>query len=129
MRYLCAALLLIACGITTAGQDDNPKGIAPEFALKAVNSRTIRLSDYRGKVVLLNVWATWCAPCRAETPDLMKWQKQYQSKGLQILAVTSPPYKQVEVRKFARNFKLSYPTLDATEEMPKSYGAADVLTF
>jgi thiol-disulfide isomerase/thioredoxin len=63
---------------------------APELRLKDLNGRTVRLSDYRGKVVLINFWATWCPPCRAEMPDLIKLQREHRKDGLQIIGITYP---------------------------------------
>jgi thiol-disulfide isomerase/thioredoxin len=67
------ATLLILLPAVVTGQSNE----APALALKDLRGRTVRISDYRGKVVLLNFWATWCPPCRAEMPDLVKWQRQY----------------------------------------------------
>ena len=61
--------------------------MAKDFALKSTDGKTVRLSDYKGKAVLLNFWATWCEPCKIETPWLVELQKQYASQGLQILGV------------------------------------------
>ena len=68
------------------------QGPAPAFELKDIKGRIVRLSDFKGKVVLLNFWATWCAPCRAEMPDLVRLQNEYQSKGLQVVGMTYPDY-------------------------------------
>src|SRR5687767_1914667 len=77
---------------------------APSLVLKDIQGRTFRLNDYRGKVVLLNFWATWCPPCRAEIPELVKWQREYKEIGLQVIGVTYPPQKLINVRRFARRF-------------------------
>jgi thiol-disulfide isomerase/thioredoxin len=86
-RAVITATLLVALSSLVSGQDDKP---APQLALKDIEGHTLRLSDYRGKVVLLNFWAAWCAPCRAEMPDLVKWQREYKSRGLQVIGVTYP---------------------------------------
>src|SRR5678816_745699 len=65
--------------------------IAPQLELKDLNGRTVRLSDYKGKVVLINFWATWCPPCRAEMPDLVRLQREHANQGLQIIGITYPP--------------------------------------
>jgi len=92
------------------------KNAAPQLVLKDVEGHTLRLSDYKGKVVLLNFWATWCAPCRAEMPDLVKWQREYQGHGLQVIGVTYPPEKLVEVRKFIKSIKVNYPIAIGAKE-------------
>jgi thiol-disulfide isomerase/thioredoxin len=87
---------------------------APALSLKDLRGRNHRLSDYKGKVVLLNFWATWCPPCRAEVPDLVKWQREYRSRGLQLIGVTYPPTNRAEVRRFVRRLKINYPILIGT---------------
>ena len=82
---------------------------APALTLKDIKGRTFRLSDHKGKVVLINFWATWCPPCRAEIPDLIKLQRQYGSSGLQIVGITDPPEKLSTVRAFSKNLKINYP--------------------
>src|SRR4029079_6303779 len=81
------------------GQEPN----APQLTLTDLNGRTVRLSDYHGKVVLINFWATWCPPCRAEMPDLVKLQREHGKEGLQIIGITYPPEKKTRVRRFAKS--------------------------
>src|SRR3954465_543217 len=80
----------------------------PELALKDIHGRSVTLSDYRGSVVLVNFWATWCAPCRTEIPDLIKLQRQYRNQGLRIIGITYPPEKLSEVRHFTRKLRMNY---------------------
>lgn len=79
-----------------------------EPELKDIKGRQFRLSDYRGKVVLVNFWATWCPPCRAEIPALIRLQRDYQSAGLRVIGVTYPPQTLSEVRSFVRKEKMNY---------------------
>jgi cytochrome c biogenesis protein CcmG, thiol:disulfide interchange protein DsbE len=111
----------------TAGNHSATALAAPAFALKNLRGKTVRLEDYKGKVVLINFWATWCAPCQSEMPELVKLQKKYAAKGLQILGVTYEPEKLTAVNRVARKFKINYPLLFGSEELSKQYKIEEVL--
>jgi cytochrome c biogenesis protein CcmG, thiol:disulfide interchange protein DsbE len=100
---------------------------APSFALKDLRGKTVRLEDYRGKIVLLNFWATWCAPCQTEMPDLMNLQKQYADKGLQILGITYEKEPAAKITRITRKFKLTYPVLLGAKSLSDSYGIEEAL--
>ena len=100
---------------------------APQFALKDLNGRIVRLSDYRGKVVLINFWATWCPPCRAEMPDLVKLQREHGKDGLQIIGITYPPEQKGTVRQFARKLKVNYPIILGTRELKARFSSDETL--
>jgi thiol-disulfide isomerase/thioredoxin len=100
------ATIMLVLSSAAFGQD---KSVAAQLEFKDIDGRALRLSDYRGKVVLLNFWATWCAPCRAEMPDLIKWQREYRKRGLQIIGVTYPPEDPAEARKFIKSVNINYP--------------------
>jgi len=106
-------LLFLFVPIVTLGQELRPA----QLTVKDIHGRNIRLSDYRGKVVLVNFWATWCPPCRKEIPDLIRLQREYRSRGLQVIGVTYPPQKLAEVRRFVRRAKVNYPVGLGTKEM------------
>jgi len=99
---------------------------APQFELKDLDGRTVRLSDYQGKVVLINFWATWCPPCRAEMPDLVRLQREH-GKDLQIIGVTYPPEKKARVRRFARSLKVNYPIILGTREIKARFSSEETL--
>ena len=90
--------------------------IAPDFELNDLNGTPIKLSDYRGKVVLVNVWATWCPPCVRETPRLVRVYNQYREQGFVLLGVNTTYQDKAEaVAEFARSQQISYPILLDTE--------------
>lgn len=95
--------------------------IAPDFELKTMEGETVHLSDYRGKRVIVNFWATWCPPCRAEIPDL---QKLYDKKDIVILAInlTSTEKSVEKVAKFVKEFEMTFPVLkDVNSEVSTTY--------
>jgi thiol-disulfide isomerase/thioredoxin len=100
---------------------------APQFALKDLNGRIVRLSDYKGKVVLINFWATWCPPCRAEMPDLVRLQREHGKEGLQIIGITYPPEQRGRVRRFARGLKVNYPIILGTREIKARFSSDETL--
>jgi peroxiredoxin len=100
---------------------------APQFDLRDLNGRTVRLSDYKGKVVLINFWATWCPPCRAEMPDLVRLQREHGKEGLQIIGITYPPETKSRVRRFAKSLKVNYPIILGTSEIKTRFSSDETL--
>ena len=98
-----------------------------ELTFKDLNGRVVRLSDYRGKVVLLNFWATWCPPCRVEIPDLIKLQRDYGNRGLQVIGITYPPQKRAQVRRFVQKAKVNYPVGLGTKQTPLLFTTSENL--
>ena len=98
-----------------------------DLKLRDTRGRVFRLSDHRGKVVLINFWATWCPPCRAEIPDLIKLQRQYRANGLQIIGVTYPPQRLSQVRTFARKLNVNYPLALGTKETKRLFTSSETL--
>ena len=124
MRRAVILILLVVLPSSGFGQDGQ---IAPPVALKDLRGRTIRLSDYKGKVVLLNFWATWCPPCRAEMPDLVKWQREYRGRGLQVIGVTYPPQTVREVRSFIKKLRVNYPVALGSKETKALFDQGETL--
>lgn len=100
---------------------------APEFALPSLDGKTVRLSDFRGKAVLLNFWATWCEPCKIEMPWFVELQKQYGPEGLQIVGVAMDDASAQDIAKFAQNMGVNYPILIGKEAVGNSYGGVQFL--
>lgn len=127
MQAIASMLVLLSLFSAAPAQSAPKKQQASGLALKSLGKQTVRLDDYKGKVILLNFWATWCAPCRAEMPELVKWQKQYQSKGLQVIGVTYPPYQLRGVRQLAKKLKVNYPIVLDSKKLAQSYTVGEVL--
>ena len=101
--------------------------IAPDFELKSLEGKTVRLSDYKGKAVLLNFWATWCGPCKIEMPWFVELQKQYAAQGLEVLGVAMDDSGEETIAKFAREMGVNYPILVGKEAVGEAYGVVQFL--
>lgn len=119
------SLMTIALTYTMAeAAPDNLPGLrigekAPDFELKTLDGKTVKLSDYRGKKVILNFWATWCPPCNAEMPDIQKYYNEADD-NVEILAVNIDP--QYDVKKFVRDANVTFPVLlDSKDEVNTLY--------
>jgi thiol-disulfide isomerase/thioredoxin len=100
---------------------------APDFALESLDGKTMRLSDFRGKAVLLNFWATWCGPCKIEMPWFVDFQKQYGSQGLQVVGVAMDDASKEDIGKFAKDMGVNYPILIGKESVGDQYGGVPAL--
>jgi cytochrome c biogenesis protein CcmG/thiol:disulfide interchange protein DsbE len=123
-RYLSLALLVFTLALTGRTQTTKPR---VSLRLVDLYGRPLRLESYRGKVVLLNFWATWCPPCRAEMPDLIKLQGQYRTNGLQVIGITYPPQKMREVRRFADSIGVNYPIAIGTAATKSRFSKDETL--
>jgi len=100
---------------------------APDFTLERLDGGSMKLSDLRGKAVLLNFWATWCGPCKIETPWLVELQSQYASEGLQVIGVAMDDSGKDEIAKFAKDMGVNYPVLLGKEAVGDAYGGVPAL--
>lgn len=96
---------------------------APDFALSTLDGQTVHLSDYRGKAVVLNFWATWCDPCKIEMPWLVDLQKQYGPQGLQVVGVAMDDSGRDAIQKFAHEMGVNYVVLQGKNAVGDAYGA------
>lgn len=104
--------------------EDKP---APEFSLKDLEGNTVNLSDYKGKVVVVNFWATWCPPCRKEIPDFNELQAQYGEKGLQFIGIALDEEGVTKVKKWTSTNPVNYPVVIADDEIKKTYGEMNAI--
>lgn len=95
--------------------------VAPDFTLPQLDGKPLNLYSYRGKVVLLDFWATWCVPCREEIPHFVELQDKYRDQGLQILGVSMDDSVD-PVRPFARQFHMNYPVVMGNAKIGEEYG-------
>lgn len=123
MRKLILIALLLLLQVSALAQSSKQTALR----LKDMNGRQISLADYRGRVVLVNFWATWCIPCRTEIPDLIKKQRQYRVRGLRIIGITYPPEKISEVRAFLRKLRINYPIAMGTKSTKDIFTASETL--
>lgn len=100
---------------------------APDFTLQSLDGQTVRLSDFRGKAVLLNFWATWCAPCKIEMPWFVELQKQYGPEGLQVVGVAMDDASPKDIAGFAKEMGVNYPVLIGKEAVGDAYGGVQFL--
>ena len=104
---------------------------APNFELEVIDGKgkKMKLSDFKGKGVLLNFWATWCEPCKIEMPWIVDMQKKYASQGLQVLGVAADDSPQNEISEFAKKMGVNYPVLQGTESVADLYGGLNGLPW
>lgn len=95
---------------------------APDFELETLDGKKVKLSDYRGKAVLLNFWATWCQPCKIEMPWLIEFQKNYRDQGFEIVGVAMEDTEKPEIEKFLKEMGVNYVVLLGKESVGEQYG-------
>ncbi len=101
--------------------------LAPDFELASLDGKNLKLSDLRGKAVLLNFWATYCGPCKVEMPWFVELQKEYGPQGFQIVGVAMDDASNEDIAKFTKELGVNYPILIGKESVGESYGGVGVL--
>ncbi len=95
--------------------------LAPDFELPSLDGKNLKLSDLRGKAVLLNFWATYCGPCKVEMPWFVELQKEYGPQGFQIVGVANDDASTEEIAKFAKDMGINYPILIGKDAVSDAY--------
>ncbi len=130
---VCVALLLAACSSPSRSvraaslKPDKERKQAPEFALKDAYGRVVRLSDYRGKVVLLNFWATWCGPCKIEIPWFIDFERRYRDRGFAVIGIAMDDEGWEVVKPYIGRMAINYRIVQGSEEITSLYGGVEAL--
>ena len=116
----CNSSKPVKAAASTSKEEKAPKA-APEFELKDADGNTVRLSDYKGKVVLLDFWATWCGPCKVEIPAFVELYDKYKDKGLVIVGVSVDDSPE-QLQAFMKEYRMNYPVLQMTPDVETAFG-------
>lgn len=119
LRCMLLGTSLALLGIPGCARNSLPA--APDFSRHDLAGRPVRLSDYRGKVVLLNFWASWCGPCREEMPQFSQWQRDDGARGLRIIGVSMDD-DAASARDFLKKYPVSYPIVMGDTKLGESFG-------
>jgi thiol-disulfide isomerase/thioredoxin len=134
LRYFFTSVLLLFAAATVSAQLDNQPVIrfvrnpdlAPDFKLTTLDGKPLALEPLRGKVILLNFWATWCGPCRAEVGDLIALQERYKDR-LQIIGMNVDDDDADEIQKYVQETGINYPVAMTSNEVRMQYGGIAAL--
>lgn len=106
---------------------DKERKSAPEFELKDADGKTVRLSDYKGKVVLLDFWATWCGPCKIEIPWFIDFERKYKDQGFAVIGVSMDEEGWQVVKPFISELAINYRILQGSDSTAQLYGGVEAL--
>jgi thiol-disulfide isomerase/thioredoxin len=111
------------------GKEKKPQSaLAPDFTLKTLDGPEIALSQLKGKVVLLDFWATWCGPCRESTPHLIQLYKTHHENGFELIGMSVDKGDEKVVRNFVHSMDIPYPIVIAPEELVRNYRVTGIPT-
>jgi peroxiredoxin len=126
-----AGVLLTSCApsapVKATSPSDNSRKVAPDFTLKDAKGAPVKLSDFTGKVVLLNFWATWCGPCKIEIPWFVQFEKAYRDRGFITLGISMDADGWNAIKPFVSQTGINYPVIIGTDHLAELYGGIDSL--
>lgn len=106
---------------------EKDRKVAPDFNLKDANGQSVKLSDYKGKVVLLNFWATWCGPCKVEIPWFADFEQRYRDKGFAVVGIAMDDEGWEVVKPYADKTKINYRLVIGNDQLAELYGGVESL--
>ncbi|HHF51383.1 MAG TPA: TlpA family protein disulfide reductase [Candidatus Aminicenantes bacterium] len=121
LLVLAVVLFLAVVPAKPVMSRDNGFPDAPDFFLKDLNGNEVTLDDFKGKVLFVNFWATWCPPCREEIPGFVETYAVYHEKGMEILGISLDRQGVYVVKKFAEKYEVNYPIALGTQQLVQDY--------
>lgn len=123
-KLLFSVLLTFVLATSLASAADTK---AADWTLKDLEGKEVKLSDFKGKVVILDFWATWCPPCRKEIPHFVELQKEYGDQGLAIVGISLDEGGAEAVKPFAEKYEINYAVVMGDQEVAMSYGGIEAI--
>jgi cytochrome c biogenesis protein CcmG/thiol:disulfide interchange protein DsbE len=121
--FTAIVVLFLCVGCADEKESDAAlNGQAPDFTLKDLQGKKVQLKNMRGKVVLINFFATWCAPCRQEIPDFIRLYQQYRERGFEIIGIGLDMEGETVLRPFSEQLRVPYPVVVGTRKVVVDYG-------
>ena len=121
---LVLATVLVALSVVVPAQAGKK---APDFTLKTSDGKVVKLSKLKGKVVVINFWATWCGPCRSEIPAFNELYKQYAERGVEFIGISVDEGGWSDVKPFVEKMHMAYPVVLGDAALTRLYGGVDAI--
>ncbi len=121
MCLLIGLGLVCVLGSAHCAKEEQPSSFAPDFSVMTLDGQEITLSKLKGKVILIDFWATWCGPCRESIPHLIDLHKTHEAEGFEVIGLSQDKGDEEAVRRFVKSLDIPYPIAIAPEEVSRSF--------